>query len=123
MNLVRRQVGDVVVLDLLGRLISTDDPDLLTNAVDDLLADGRTHIVLNLSELTYVDSGGLGQIISSHLRTAKISGALKLAQPTARVADLLVITRLVIVLDTYETVQLAVDSFAAPAESAAVAAG
>jgi anti-sigma B factor antagonist len=113
MKIIRRHVGNVSVLDLAGRLTSTDGSGLLKDAVDDLVADGRTQIVLNLSQLAYVDSGGLGEMIACHLRTTKAGGGLKLAHTTARIDDLLAITRLVTVFDTLETEQLAVDSFAA----------
>jgi anti-sigma B factor antagonist len=90
------------------------------NAVDGLVADGRTHIVLNLSRLLYIDSGGLGEMLACHLTASKAGGAVTLAQTTARIQELLAITGLVTVFDTYETEQLALDSFASPAASGAM---
>jgi anti-sigma B factor antagonist len=120
MNLIRRNVGSVSVLDLVGRLMSTDGSGLLKDAVDGLVADGRTHIVLNLSRLLYIDSGGLGEMLACHLTASKAGGAVTLAQTTARIQELLAITGLVTVFDTYETEQLALDSFASPAASGAM---
>jgi anti-sigma B factor antagonist len=120
MNLIRRNVGSASVLDLVGRLMSTDGSGLLKNAVDGLVADGRTHIVLNLSRLLYIDSGGLGEMLACHLTASKAGGAVTLAQTTARIQELLAITGLVTVFDTYETEQLALDSFASPAASGAM---
>jgi anti-sigma B factor antagonist len=120
MNLIRRNVGSASVLDLVGRLMSTDGSGLLKNAVDGLVADGRTHIVLNLSRLLYIDSGGLGEMLACHLTASKAGGAVTLAQTTARIQELLAITGPVTVFDTYETEQLALDSFASPAASGAM---
>jgi anti-sigma B factor antagonist len=120
MNLIRRNVGSASVLDLVGRLMSTDGSGLLKDAVDGLVADGRTHIVLNLSRLLYIDSGGLGEMLACHLTASKAGGAVTLAQTTARIQELLAITGLVTVFDTYETEQLALDSFASPAASGAM---
>jgi anti-sigma B factor antagonist len=121
MNLIRRNVGSVSVLDLVGRLMSTDGSGLLKDTVDGLVADGRTHIVLNLSKLLYIDSGGLGEMLACHSTTSKAGGAVRLAQTTARIQELLAITGLVTVFDAYETEQLALDSFASPAASGAMA--
>jgi anti-sigma B factor antagonist len=120
MNLIRRNVGSASVLDLVGRLMSTDGSGLLKDAVDGLVADGRTHIVLNLSRLLYIDSGGLGEMLACHLTASKAGGAVTLAQTTARIQELLAITGPVTVFDTYETEQLALDSFASPAASGAM---
>jgi anti-sigma B factor antagonist len=120
MTLTERNVGRIAVLDLAGRLTSTDGSGLLKEAVDRLIAAGRTQFVLNLSELSYMDSGGLGEIIACYSATVRVKGAIKLAHTTERIQDLLSITKLITVFDTYDTEQLALDSFpAAPVTSEA----
>lgn len=111
MTLTERNVGQIAVLDLAGRLTSTDGAGLLKEAVDRLIAAGRTQFVLNLSELSYMDSGGLGEIIACYSATVRVHGAIKLAHTTERIQDLLSITKLITVFDTYDTEQLALDSF------------
>lgn len=114
MTLTARNVDHVTVLDLVGRLTSTDGAGLLKQAVDRLIAEGRTNVVLNLSELSYMDSGGLGEMIACYTTASKAGGAVKLAHTTAKIQDLLSITKLITVFDTFDTEQLACESFAVP---------
>jgi anti-sigma B factor antagonist len=80
------------------------------------MADGQTQIVLNLSKLNYMDSSGLGEMVACYARVRKAGGAIRLAGTTVRIKDLLAITRLVTVFDSYETEDLAIASFvSAPA--------
>lgn len=119
MTLTSRNVGRIAVLDLAGRLASTDGAGSVKEAVDRLLAAGQTQIVLNLSRLNYLDSSGLGEIIACHSAAVKEGGAIKLAHTTARIQDLLTITKLITVFDTYDTEPLALASFAAGAATTA----
>lgn len=112
MELIRRDTRGVAVLDLVGRLTSTDGAGLLKSAVDTLRLNGHTNIVLNLSKLAYMDSSGLGEIIACYSTTLKGGRPVKLANLTFRVQDLLTITKLITVFDTYDTEQEAIDSFA-----------
>jgi anti-sigma B factor antagonist len=114
MTLTERTVDRVSVLDLAGRLTSMDGAGLLKAAVERLVAVGRTNIVLNLSQLSYMDSSGLGEMVACYTTASKAGGAVKLAHTGAKIQDLLSITKLITVFDTYDTEQLALDSFAVP---------
>lgn len=111
MHLNRREVGRVAVLDLSGRLLSTDGASALAEAVNEMVDSGHTDIVLNLSKVDYLDSGALGEIVASHLAARKAGGAMKLAQATVRTNDLLQATRLVSVLEVFDTEEQALASF------------
>jgi anti-sigma B factor antagonist len=82
-----------------------------------LIAEGQNRIVLNLGQLTYVDSSGLGEIVSCRSKVTKAGGAIRLAETTVRIKDLLAITRLVTVFDSYDTEHLALASLASPQEA------
>jgi anti-sigma B factor antagonist len=115
MTLTRHNIDSVAVLDIDGRLTSLDGAGLLKAAVDGLVREGQLHIVLNLAKLTYMDSSGLGEMIACYSSVFKIGGAVKLANTTSRVHDLLTITKLITVFETFDTEQLAVESFATSA--------
>jgi anti-sigma B factor antagonist len=114
MTLTIRTIDRVAVLDLVGRLTSTDGSGLLKAAVDRLIAEQKTDILLNLSQLSYIDSSGLGEMIACYTTASKAGGAVKLAHLTAKIQDLLSITKLITVFDTFDTEQLALESFAVP---------
>jgi anti-sigma B factor antagonist len=76
-----------------------------------LMAEGHTQVVLNLGQLSYMDSSGLGQMVACYSQVRKAGGAIRLAQTTARIQDLLALTRLVTVFESYETEDLALASF------------
>lgn len=116
MNVIQRDVDGVAVLDLVGRLTSTEGVGKLGGRVATLLADGQTRVVLNLGQLSYMDSSGLGEMVSCYSKLQKAGGVIKLAQTTDRIQDLLAITRLVTIFDSYDTEALAVASLAIGAE-------
>lgn len=113
MTMTERQVGSVTVLALSGKLMS-DDAGTLKGKVSGLLEAGHTNIVLDLANLTYMDSSGLGQLVSCHT-TALQKGAVKLANLHKRIQDLLVLTKLYMVFDVYPSESEAIASFVAPA--------
>ena len=108
MVITEGQVGSVAVLALSGKLTS-DDSGVLTDKVSRLVNAGLTSIVLNLGELTHMDSGGLGQIISCRA-IASDKGGIKLANLGRRIQDSLVMTKLIMVFDVYDSEQEAVAS-------------
>ena len=118
--LTERQIGAVTVLDLVGKL---DRPHAqrLKDKINSLIQQGRTEIVLNLTDVSYIDSGGLGQLVASYGSVAKTSGGLKLLGVSKRNHDLLSITRLVHA-DAYDSEKEAVESFRTHVTSPAVAA-
>ncbi|MCA1586828.1 MAG: STAS domain-containing protein [Acidobacteria bacterium] len=111
MNLVRRDIADVTVLDLGGKLTNTEGAGRLKETVTELVASGRKYIVLNLSKLNYMDSAGLGEMVACYTTASKAGGAVKLSHTTAKIRDLLTITKLLTVFDAFDTETAAVSSF------------
>ena len=106
MKTVTRQVGRVVVLDVSGRITLGEGNVMLREIVSDLAEKGNTNIVLNLGEVVYVDSSGVGELVKAHATIRNKGGVLKLANLNKRVHDLLQMTRLSSVFDI-QAVQLA----------------
>ena len=111
MDIRERVVNGISVLDISGK-ISLGEGDLqIKDRIKDLLADGQRRILLNLADVSYIDSAGLGSLISSYATVKREGGNLKLVNLTKRVKDLLAITKLITVFDTFEDESSAVDSF------------
>jgi anti-sigma B factor antagonist len=117
MNIEERVVGDVVVLDLTGKITLGDGDELLTDKVNSLLNQGRKQIVLNLAQVPYVDSAGLGAVVRTYTTVSRQGGSLKLVNLTKRITDLLAITKLLTVFETFESETDAVRSFSASARA------
>ena len=115
MNIAERAVGDVTVLDLKGKVALGEGDELLKDKVNSLLNQGQKKIVLNLAEVPYIDSAGLGEIVRTYTTVSRQGGNLKLLALTKRITDLLAITKLLTVFETYETESEAVQSFSAKA--------
>jgi anti-sigma B factor antagonist len=111
MQIEERAVGAVTVLDLKGKLTLGDGDALLKDKIHSLLHQGRKHLVLNLGDLSYIDSAGLGEIVSMYTTVRKEGGGLKLANVTKRIRDLLAITKLLTVFETFDSEGEAVRSF------------
>ena len=111
MKIVERLVGDVIILDLQGKILIGEGDDQLREAVTKLADSGKTKILLNLAEVPYVDSAGLGEIVRCYTTVSKKGGKLKLLNLTKKIQDLLAITKLLTVFETYETEDQAVKSF------------
>jgi anti-sigma B factor antagonist len=116
MQIEERAVGDVVVLDLKGRVTLGDGDELLKDKVNSLVNRGFKKIVLNLAEVPYVDSAGLGEIVRTYTTVSRQGGSLKLLNLTKRISDLLAITKLLTVFETFETESDAIKSFPASAQ-------
>jgi anti-sigma B factor antagonist len=106
-----RLLSQVTVLDLAGKLTADHAAEHLKDKINSLISQGRTHIVLNLRNVPYIDSGGLGQLVASYGSVMKAGGALKLLNVTSRNHDLLSITRLVTVFESFESEGEAIQSF------------
>ena len=111
MNIKERVVESVSVLDLSGKIVLGEGDIQIKERIKDLLSDGQRKILLNLGDISYIDSAGLGALISSYTTTKREGGHLKLVNLTKRVQDLLAITKLITVFDTYENEKEAIDSF------------
>ena len=101
--IVEKSLDDVVLLDLRGRIRLGDETAALRKTVDDILSSGRRQIILSLEGIDYIDSTGLAILIACCMSARKQKGDLKLAHLTTRVRDLLQITRLSTVFDSYQT--------------------
>ena len=113
MQIDERKVGEVTILDLKGKLTLGDGDELLRSKINGLVQAGAKRIVLNLGEVPYIDSAGLGEVVRSYTTVKKHEGVLKLLSLTKRIQDLLAITKLLTVFDTYENETDAVMSFGA----------
>ena len=116
MQIEERAVGDVVVLDLKGRITLGDGDQLLKDKVNSLVNQGHKRIVLNLTGVPYIDSAGLGEIVGSYTTVSRQGGSLKLLNLTKKITDLLAITKLLTVFETFDSEDEAVRSFSASAK-------
>jgi anti-sigma B factor antagonist len=114
-----RVIGPVTVLDIVGRLTIDEAAQHLKDKINSLIAQGRTKVVLNLKNVPYIDSGGLGQLVASYGSVMKAGGALKLLNVNTRNHDLLSITRLVTLFESFDSEAQAVQSFETVAPPAA----
>ena len=111
MHVEVRQTKDVVILDLKGRLTAGLGDQILREAIDELLAEGRRHVLLNLSEVSFLDSAGVGELVAG-LKTARRFGAeLKLLNVGDRVYSTLDMARLLPTFETYDDEAEAIRSF------------
>jgi anti-sigma B factor antagonist len=112
MDINKRRVGDIAILDLQGKLTLNDGAELLRDTVASIVFQGERKVVLNLAGVPYMDSGGLGELVRCHLIVQREpGGAIKLVNLTSKITDLLTITRLVTVFDTFDSEQAALGSF------------
>ena len=116
-----RQIGAVTILDLSGTLTIDPDAQRLKAKINSLILQQHTKVVLNLGEVSYIDSGGLGQLVASYGSLSKTTGGLKLLHVNKRNHDLLSITRLVTIFETFDSEAEAVKSFDRPSGSTAPA--
>ena len=113
MQIEQRATGDVVILDLKGKITLGEGDELLKDKVNSLLNQGHKKIVLNLAQVPYIDSAGLGEIVRTYTTVSRQGGSLKLLSLTKRITDLLSITKLLTVFETFDSEQDAVGSFSA----------
>ena len=114
MQLEQQMVGDVAVVKVIGDITLNKGGDvLLKDKVQSLLQQGQTKLVLDLSQVSYVDSAGLGELVQAYATTKNRGGALKLHSVTKRLKDLLVVTKLLTVFDTFDSEADALASFGA----------
>src|SRR6266852_872461 len=114
LNIHERRIGDVTVLDMDGNIRIGGSNIALKKAIQNLVAEGRNQIVLNLARVTYIDSSGLGELISSHVTSNHKGGQIKLLNLTQRFHELMTITKLITIFDVYDDESQAVDSFKTP---------
>jgi anti-sigma B factor antagonist len=103
---------EVYVVSLAGRLILGEESKALREVINQLLAEDKKCIVVNLAELTYIDSSGIGELVRSFQAVKSRGGSLKLANLGSQFQELLQLTRLLTVFDVYPDIKAAVVSFA-----------
>ncbi|MFH1278396.1 MAG: STAS domain-containing protein [Candidatus Eisenbacteria bacterium] len=111
MNIKRRDIRDVTVLELSGKLMGGQDAATFQNLVKDLLGEGRKKIVINLGQLSWINSTGLGILISGYTSVKNAGGVLKLANVAERIESILMITKLATVFETYPSEEEALVTF------------
>jgi anti-sigma B factor antagonist len=112
LQLEERTIGDAVVVSVTGNITSDSGQTVvLRDKVRSLLQQGHHKLVLDLGGVPFMDSAGLGELVQAYATTRTKGGSLKLSRTTARLRDLLTVTKLVTVFDTYDSVEEAVESF------------
>ena len=107
-----RQAGGVTIVDLSGNIKLGEGSSVLRDTVKDLLAKGQNNILLNLGEITYIDSSGIGELVSAFTSVRHQGGELKLLHLTKKMHDLLQITKLYTVFDVKDDETAALKAFA-----------
>lgn len=119
LHIAEREVGDITVLDLSGQLVLDDGDAVFRDRVNALIDRERLRMVVNLADVTYIDSAGIGVLIGRYLGVRRRGGDMRLANLTTRSHRVMTITHLLTVFDAYDSVDDAIRSFAekpAPSE-------
>ncbi len=111
LNITERQAGDITVLDMDGKVTIGEGSVALRTAIRRLLGEGKKKILLNLGRVGYIDSSGIGELVSSFTAVNKEGGTLKLLNLTQKIQDLLAITKLLTVFDVFDSEADALSSF------------
>jgi anti-sigma B factor antagonist len=113
MTLKTRQIDGVTILDLSGRIVLGEGSVQLRDTLKEMVAKGQKHILLNLGDVNYIDSSGLGELVSAYTSVKNAGGELKLLNLTKKVHDLLQITKLYTVFDVKDDEATAIAAFSA----------
>ena len=111
LNITERQAGDITILDMDAKVTIGEGSVALRTTIRRLLGEGKKKILLNLGRVGYVDSSGIGELVSSFTAVNKEEGSLKLLNLTQKIQDLLAITKLLTVFDVYDSEADALSSF------------
>ena len=114
MTVSERTSGAVTILDIKDTLTFGEGADRLRDKVRSLLQQGQKSLLLNLANLSYVDSAGLGELVTAFTTVTRQGGVLKLVGVTKRLTDLLVITKLITVFESFDSEAAAIASFSSP---------
>ena len=112
MQIIERRLGDVTILRLKGRLVYEDGFEDLRQALNRVLGQGDTKVLLNLDDVTYLDSAGLGLIACKYVTVCRLGGQLKLCNLQRRSHEVLSITKLLTIFESFDNEADAVRSFA-----------
>ncbi|HJY35007.1 MAG TPA: STAS domain-containing protein [Vicinamibacterales bacterium] len=113
MVIEERVIGDITVLDLKGKMTLGEGDELLKDKINSLIHQGQKKLLLNLEGVPYIDSAGLGEIVRTYTTVSRQGGNLKLVNLTKRITDLLSITKLLTVFETFDNEPEALKSFQA----------
>ena len=111
MQIDERSIGDVVVLDVSGKIVLGEATELLKDKVNSLVNQGQKKLLLNLAGVSYMDSAGLGMMMAAYATAMRQGGSLKLLNLTKRITDLLFITKLLMIFETFDSETEALASF------------
>jgi anti-sigma B factor antagonist len=111
MQIDERVVGDVTILDLKGKITLGEGDEALKDKINSLVLQNRRRILLNLADVPYIDSAGLGEIVRTYTTVSRQGGQLKLVNLTKRITDLLSITKLLTVFETFDSEADALKTF------------
>lgn len=113
LQIVEKDMSGITVLSLSGRVALGEESSRLRSAIKELLGRGKTRLVLDLAEVGYIDSAGLGTLVAGYTTAHSLGASVKLANLTKKIREQLQITKLVTVFDVYDSVEDAVKSFGA----------
>jgi len=111
LKLTKRTVDGILAIECNGRIVFGEESSLLREDVKKAIADGHKRIVLNLGEVNYIDSGGLGTLVALHTTAHNAGGTIKLAHLTKRVGDLMQVTKLLTVFEVHSSEYEALEAF------------
>ncbi len=111
MQIEERQAGEVMILDLKGKITLGEGDEVLKDKINSLILQNKKRILLNLADVPYIDSAGLGEIVRTYTTVSRQGGQLKLVNLTKRITDLLMITKLLTVFETFDVEQDAIKSY------------
>ena len=111
MKIETRTIGDIKVLDCSGKITLGEGTMTVRNTVRDILKGNGKKIILNLADVNYIDSSGIGELVSTYTTVANSGGQLKLLNLTKKIQELLAITKLLTVFQVFENEQAALASF------------
>lgn len=112
LQIAERVVSGVAILDMQGRLV-LDETEFFRRRIEDLIRQNRLQIILNLKDVTYIDSAGVGMMVGKYLSVRRLGGDIKLLHLSPRSYRVMTITRLLTVFDAFESEEAAVAAFAA----------
>jgi anti-sigma B factor antagonist len=112
-----RHSGNVAVVDLAGRITLGEGSGMVRSTIKDLVANGDKNVLLNLKDMTYMDSAGLGEVVGAYATVTNAGGNIKLLNPLGKIKELLHVTKLFTVFETFENEDDAVRSFGSVARA------
>ena len=115
LNIKTRQDGNVTIIDLSGKITLGENTGILREELRKLMAEGKKNIILDMKEVSYVDSAGLGELVGAYTTAANQGGAVKLLHLQGKLRDLMQITKLFTIFPAFDNEKEAVQSFGAAA--------